>query len=175
HVYDQLAVGDGRRDRGHAADRGAVLLHAAHLHQRDRDPGHGGEGMIGLRASRLRVVAALELIFNLFALNFVLVLACLPVVTIPAAFQSAIVALDRWRDGGEDRVLREFVGALRSRQMLDTTLVTGTPFVATAIAWEEVHHFARGGTAIDSLCMGLGVAGLLLSVASLGYVLVLAA
>lgn len=126
-------------------------------------------------AARLQVMAVLTAIFNWLALNLALLVACLPIVTVPAAFQAGIVALDRWRNEGEDRVVREFVAALRSRPLLDTTLSAGLPFVTAAVALEEVHFFSRGGTVVDWLCLGLGVDALLLSLASLGYVLVLGA
>ena len=120
-------------------------------------------------------MAVLSAIFNCLALNLALLVACLPIVTVPAAFQAGIVALDRWRNEGEDRVVREFVAVLRSRPLLHTTLSAGIPFATAAIALEEVHFFSRGGTAVNWLCLGLGVDALLLSLASLGYVLVLGA
>jgi hypothetical protein len=120
-------------------------------------------------------MAVLTAIFNCLALNLALLVACLPIVTVPAAFRAGIVALDRWRNDGEDRVVREFVAALRSRPLLHTTLSAGIPFATAAVALEEVHFFSRGGTAVNWLCLGLGVDALLLSLASLGYVLVLGA
>lgn len=121
------------------------------------------------------MTAVLAAIFNCLALNLALLLACLPIVTVPVAFQAAIVALERWRHDGEDRVVREFVAALRSRSLLHATLSAGVPFATAAAALEEVHFFSHGGTAVNWLCLGLGVDGLLLSLASLGYVLVLGA
>jgi hypothetical protein len=120
-------------------------------------------------------MAVLTAIFNCLALNLALLVACLPIVTVPAAFRAGIVALDRWRNEGEDRLVREFVAALRSRPLLHTTLSAGIPFATAAVALEEVHFFSRGGTAVNWLCLGLGVDALLLSLASLGYVLVLGA
>jgi hypothetical protein len=126
-------------------------------------------------AARLKVVAVLRASFDLVALNLVLLAACLPIVTMPAAFQAAIVALERWRQGGENHVLREFVAVLRSGRSLRATLSVGVPFAAAAVAVEEVHFFLRGGTVVNSICLGLGVAAVLLSLASLGYILVLGA
>ena len=63
-------------------------------------------------AARLQVMAVLSAIFNCLALNLALLVACLPIVTVPVAFQAGIVALDRWRNEGEDRLVREFVAAL---------------------------------------------------------------
>ena len=146
-----------------------------------------GETATATRASRERgaprapnatsqtVTAELSAIFNCLALNLALLLACLPIVTVPAAFQAGIVTLERWRHDGEDRVVREFVAALRSRPLLPTTLSAGLPFAAAAVALEEVHFFSRGGTVANWLCLGLGVDSLLLSLASLGYVLLLGA
>jgi hypothetical protein len=120
-------------------------------------------------------MAVLSAIFNCLALNLALVVACLPIVTVPAAFQAGIFALDRWRNDGEDRVVREFIAALRSRPFLQMTQSAGVPFATAAVALEEVHFFSRGGSAVNWLCLGLGADALLLSLASLGYVLVLGA
>ncbi len=126
-------------------------------------------------AGRLRVMAVLSAIFNCLALNLALVVACIPVVTVPVAFQAAVVALERWRRDGEDRVVREFLAALRSRPFVGTTLSAGGPLVAAVIALEEVHFFSRGGTAVNWLCLGLGVDALLLALACFGFSLVLGA
>ena len=120
-------------------------------------------------------MAALCAVFNFLVLNLVLVLACLPVVTVPLACQAATVSLERWRATGEDRVVREFIAALRSRPPLRTTLSAGMPFAVAAIAAEEVHFFFHGGTAGDWVSLGFGVAALLGALASIGYVLLLGA
>jgi hypothetical protein len=127
------------------------------------------------RGARLKAIAVLRAIVDLFAFNLALLVVCLPIVTAPAAFQAGIVALERWRNGGEDHVVREFAAVLRSRTMLRTTLSAGVPFAAAAVALEEVHFFLGRGTVVGSLCLGLGVAGLLVSLAGLGYTLVLGA
>lgn len=126
-------------------------------------------------AARKRIVAALRAVFNFLVLNLVFVMACLPVVTVPLACQAAMISLERWRAAGEDRVVREFIAALRSRPPLRTTLSAGMPFVVAAIAVEEVHFFFRGGTAGDWVSLGFGVAALLGALASIGYVLLLGA
>ncbi len=126
-------------------------------------------------AMKKRIVAALCAVFNFLVLNLVLVVACLPVVTVPLACQAATVSLERWRAAGEDRVVREFVAALRSRPPLRTTLSAGMPFAVAAIAAEEVHFFFRGGTAGDWVSLGFGVTALLGALASIGYVLLLGA
>jgi hypothetical protein len=122
-----------------------------------------------------RVVAALSGCFGFLALNLVLMVACLPVVTVPVALQAATVALERWRVSGEDRVVREFVAALKSRPPLRTTVTVGTPLAVAAIAAEEVHFFTRGGSPGDWVSLGFGAAALLVALASIGYVLVLGA
>ena len=87
-------------------------------------------------------MTALTTMFNFLALNLVLLIASLPVVTLPAAINAATVALDRWRGEGEDSVVREFVTALRSRPPLRTTLLTGVPLAAVVTGLAEVHHFS---------------------------------
>ena len=104
-----------------------------------------------------------------------LLVACIPVVTVPMALQAATIALERWRVSGEDRVVQEFLGALRSRPPLRTTVTVGTPLAVAAIAAEEVHFFSRGGTPGDWVSLGFGIAALLDALTSIGYVLVLGA
>lgn len=125
--------------------------------------------------ARERLFRALRCCFNFLALNLVLVVACLPVVTLPLAFQAGTVALERWRVSGEDRVVREFLAALASLPPLRTTLTAGAPFAVAAIAAEEVHFFARGGEAVDWVSLGFGVAALLVALTSIGYVLLIGA
>jgi hypothetical protein len=120
-------------------------------------------------------VAALAWFFNLLVLNLALLLASLPVVTVPVAANAAWTALDRWRSGGEDRVGREFVTALRSGQPLRTTVLVGVPLAMTALSVEEVHYFLRGGGLMARACFGLGLAALVVTLTALGYVLLLVA
>ena len=122
-----------------------------------------------------RVIGALIACFDFLALNLVLLVTCLLVVTVPMALQAAMVALERWRASGEDRVVREFLAALRSRPPLRTTVTVGTPLAVAMIAAEEVHFFSRGGTPGDWVSLGFGVAALLVALTSIGYVLVLGA
>jgi hypothetical protein len=134
----------------------------------------GAENLV-LVSLKDKAVAALSACFNFLALNLALLVACLPVVTVPVAFQAATVALERWRVSGEDRVVREFLAALRSRPPLRTTVTVGTPLAVAAIAAEEVHFFSRGGTPGDWVSLGFGIAALLVALASIGYVLLLGA
>jgi hypothetical protein len=124
-------------------------------------------------AARGALLRTLRTCFNVLALNLVLVLTCLPVLTVPLAVQAGTVALERWRVAGEDRVVREFLAALRSTSPWRTTLTVGTPLAVAAVAAEEVHFFARGGEALDWISLGFGAAALLVAMTSLGYVLLL--
>ncbi len=137
--------------------------------------GTAGVGNPVLVSLKDRALGALTACFNFLALNLVLLLACLPVVTVPVAFQAATVALERWRVSGEDRVVQEFLVALRSRPPLRTTVTVGTPLAVAAIAAEEVHFFSRGGSPGDWASLGFGIAALLVALTSIGYVLVLGA
>lgn len=120
-----------------------------------------------------RIMAALATMFNFLALNLVLLIASLPVITAPAALNAAMAALDRWRGEGEDRVVREFALTLRSRPAR-TTLLTGVPLVGVVIGLTEVRHFARGGSLTDRAYLGLGLGALAITLIGLGYVFLLA-
>jgi hypothetical protein len=121
------------------------------------------------------LMAALATLFNFLALNLALLIASLPIVTLPAAVSAATVALDRWRGEGEDRVIREFISALRSRPFLPTTATAGVPLAAVAVGVAEVHHFARGVSLPDRAGLGFVAAALLITLTALGYVFLLAA
>jgi hypothetical protein len=122
-----------------------------------------------------RFMAALTAIFNILALNAVLIVAALPVVTLPAALNAATVALDRWRSDGEDRVVREFVLALRATKPLRTTVLLGVPLAAVALGLVEVRHFARLAAPADRIALGSALAAVALILTALGYLLLLAA
>ena len=122
-----------------------------------------------------RIMAALATMFNVLALNLALLIASLPLVTLPVAINAATVALDRWRREGEDSVVREFVIALRSRSPLRTTILVGVPLVAAATGVAEVHHFIRGGSLTDRVYLGLGFGALLITLTAIGYVVLLTA
>jgi hypothetical protein len=120
-------------------------------------------------------MAALATLFNFLALNLALLIASLPVVTLPAAVNAATVALDRWRGEGEDRVVREFIITLRSRPLLPTTAAAGVPLAAVAIGVAEAYHFAHGTRLPDQVGLGFVGSALLITVTALGYVFLLAA
>jgi len=121
------------------------------------------------------VTAALATIFNFLALNLVLLIASVPVITLPVAVNAATVALHRWRDEGEDSVVAEFVAALRSRPPLRTTILVGVPLVAAAVGVAEVRHFSRGDSVTDRVYLGLGLGALLITLMAMGYVFLLTA
>ena len=127
-------------------------------------------GMFGIR-----LMAALATMFNFLALNLALLIASLPVVTLPVAINAATIALHRWRVEGEDSVVREFLTALRTRPPLRTTLLVGGPLAASAVGLAEVHHFIRGGSLTDFVYLGLGFGALLITLIAIGYVFVLTA
>jgi hypothetical protein len=133
----------------------------------------GGAGQVGTAGAR--ITAALATLFNFLALNLALLIASLPVVTLPAAVNAATVALDRWRGEGEDRVIREFIIALRSRPFLPTTAAAGIPLAAVAVGAAEVRHFAHGTSLPDRAGLGFVAGALLITLTALGYVFLLAA
>jgi hypothetical protein len=121
------------------------------------------------------IMAALASVFNFLVLNLALLIASLPVVTLPIALNAASVALDRWRREGEDRVLREFCTALRSRPPLRTTVLVGIPLAAAALGVLEIRYFLPGADLVAHVGLGLGLAALLITLTALGYVFLLAA
>ena len=121
-----------------------------------------------------RIMAALAALFNFLALNLVLLVFSLPVITLPAAVSAATRALERWRRGGEDQVLREFLIGFRARWARQTVLV-GVPLAAAVLGVIEVRHFAAGGGAANRLALGFGTVALLITASALGYVFLLAA
>jgi hypothetical protein len=120
-----------------------------------------------------RIMAGLTTLFNVLALNLALLIASLPVITAPAAARAATAALDRWRDDGEDRVVREFAMALRTN-FWRATVQVGVPFAAVALGLAEVDHFAHDRTPAAHLALGLGLGALVITLTGVGYVLALA-
>jgi hypothetical protein len=133
-----------------------------------------GRSRAGLLAGT-PVMAALGSAFNVLALNLVLLLVSLPVITLPLAVSAATTALERWRGEGEDRVVREFFIALWSRPRGRTTAAVGVPLAAIGVGVAEVHYFERGGGMVAWAGLGLGLAALLITLTALGYVFLLAA
>jgi hypothetical protein len=121
-----------------------------------------------------RIMAGLTTLFNFIALNLALLIAALPIITLPAAASAATVALDRWRRDGEDRVVREFIAALR-QLIRRTTVQVGVPFAAVVLGLVEVDHFAHDRAPAGHIGLGLGLGALLITLSAIGYVLLLAA
>ena len=120
-----------------------------------------------------RIMATLAALFNFLALNLVLLVFSLPVITLPAAVSAATHALDRWRRDGEDQVVREFLIGFRAEWTRQTVLV-GVPLAAAVVGVVEARHFAAGAGAADRLALGFGTAALLVTASALGYVFLLA-
>jgi len=119
------------------------------------------------------IAAGLSTIFNILVLNLAFVLTSVPIVTAPLAINAAFVALDRWKRYGEDRVLRQFLTALRSSPALRTTVVDGVPLLAVSVGLVEVRYFAASPHIIGQVCFGLGLTALLSAMSALGYVFLL--
>lgn len=126
-------------------------------------------------AARPRLIAVLSAIFNCFALNGLVVLACLPVVTIPASLRAGMIALDRWRGADDDRVARVFGDALIATRWRTVTAATGVPIAGALLAGLETQYFAAARGPADAICLGLGICALLICLASVGYAIVLSA
>jgi hypothetical protein len=128
--------------------------------------------MAGIWSTRL--MAGLTTTFNVLALNLVLLLVSLPVITAPAAIEAASVALDRWRRDGEDRVVREFLIALRAGSPVRVTVVLGVPLAVIGLGLAEALHFARASAPTDRVSLGICLAALLIALTATGYVIELA-
>jgi hypothetical protein len=125
--------------------------------------------------AKARIMAALRAVFDFLALNLALVTASLLIVSLPLALEAAWVALQRWRKEGEDRVIREFLVALRRRAHLRSLGRSGLPLLAVLVAVEEVHFFAKGGSGLAWICLGSGSAALVIATSGFAYVLLLGA
>jgi hypothetical protein len=131
--------------------------------------------MVGI--IRSRIMAGLATALNFLLLNLALVIASVPLITLPVAVNSAWIALERWRVDGEDRVVREFLSALRSSPSLRTTWSLGIPIAATLVGVEEVHYFLLDSARnlIANVCLGCGLCAILITATGIGYLLALSA
>jgi hypothetical protein len=125
--------------------------------------------MAGIWSTRL--MTGLTTVFNVLALNLVLLVVSLPVITAPAAIGAASATLDRWRRDGEERVIREFFLALRAGTWVRTTVILGVPLAAIGLGLAEAHHFARGSSPADRVSLGICLAALLVALTAAGYVI----
>jgi hypothetical protein len=121
-----------------------------------------------------RLMAGLTTLFNVLALNLVLLVVSLPVITAPAAINAASAALDRWRRDGEDRVIREFLIALRAGSPVRVTVVLGVPLAVIGLGLAEARHFVRASAPADQVSLGICLAALLVTLTAAGYVIELA-
>jgi Protein of unknown function, DUF624 len=122
-----------------------------------------------------RVFAWLTTLFNALALNLVMIVASLPLITAPVAISAASAVLDQWRREGQDQVVRQFIAEFRDRWSVRVTLGAGVPLAAVALGAAEVRFFAGEATLTGRVGLGLGAAALLLTLAALGYVFQLTA
>ena len=128
--------------------------------------------MAGIWSTRL--MAGLTTVFNVLALNLVLLVVSLPVITAPAAINAASAALDRWRRDGEDRVIREFLIALRAGSPVRVTVVLGVPLAVIGLGLAEARHFVHASAPADRVSLGVCLAALLVTLTAAGYVIELA-
>ena len=117
-----------------------------------------------------RVFAWLTTLFNALALNLVMIVASLPVITAPVAISAASAVLDQWRREGQDQVVRQFIAEFRARWSVRVTLGAGVPLAAVVLGAAEVRFFAGEETLAGRVTLGLGAAALLVTLAALGYV-----
>jgi Protein of unknown function, DUF624 len=122
-----------------------------------------------------RVFAWLTTLFNALALNLVMIVASLPLITAPAAISAASAVLDQWRREGQDQVVRQFIAEFRARLSARVTLGAGVPLAAVVLGLAEVRFFARDASVAGRLELGFGAAALLVTLAALGYVFQLTA
>ena len=117
-----------------------------------------------------RVFAWLTTLFNALALNLVMIVASLPLVTVPVAVSAASAALDQWARDGEDRVVRQFALEFRARWSARTMLSVGVPLAAVLAGLAEVRYFwtQSAPSGLVGLCLGGGA--LFVTLAALGYV-----
>ena len=122
-----------------------------------------------------RVFAWLTTLFNALALNLVMIVASLPLITAPVAISAASAVLDQWRREGQDQVVRQFIAEFRARWSARVTLGAGVPLAALVLGAAEIRFFAPEATLTGRVGLGLGAAALLITLAALGYVFQLAA
>jgi hypothetical protein len=118
----------------------------------------------------IRLMAVLTALFNVLALNLAMILASLPLITMPVAATAAFAALDRWRRDGDDRVVRQFLIEFRARWSARTTLGAGIPMAAAVLGLAEIRHFALEATLAGKAALGLCAGALFVPLAALGYV-----
>ena len=122
-----------------------------------------------------QLMAALTALFNALALNLVMIVASLPLITAPTAVSATSAALDRWARDGEDRVVRQFITEFRARLSAPVMLGVGAPLGAVVLGGVEVRHFAREATLTGRAGLCIACGALFITLAALGYVFQLSA
>jgi hypothetical protein len=120
------------------------------------------------RAHPGSVSAALAAVFNVLALNVVLVVVSLAVVTVPLAISAAFEAVYRWRTLDEDQVLRTFTLSLRRRPVAKSLLVGPAMLVAILGGTESV-YFMRYSGFIALVCVFIGITTAAIAVSVVAY------
>lgn len=120
------------------------------------------------RARPGSVSAALAAVFNVLALNVILVVASLAVVTIPLAISAAFEAVYRWRTLGEDQVLRNFVLSFRCRP-ITKSLTVGPAMLLAMLGATESIYFMRYSGFIALVCVFIGITTSAISVSVVAY------
>lgn len=127
-----------------------------------------GKDRTAARAHPGSVSAALAAVFNVLALNVVLVVVSLAVVTVPLAISAAFEAVYRWRTLDEDRVLRSFMLALRRRPVAKS-LIAGPAVLAGILGGAESVYFIRYSGFIALVCVFIGIVTSAIAVSVLAY------
>jgi hypothetical protein len=120
------------------------------------------------RAHPGSVSAALAAVFNVLALNVILVVASLAVVTVPLAISAAFEAVYRWRTLGEDQVLGNFMLALRRRPIAKSLLV-GPAILAAVLGGTESAYFTHYSGFIALVCVFIGITTSAIAVSVVAY------
>jgi hypothetical protein len=120
------------------------------------------------RAHAGSVSAALAVVFNVLALNVVLVVVSLAVVTVPLAICAAFEAVYRWRTLDEDQVLRTFTLSLRRRPVAKSLLIGPAMLVAILGGTESV-YFMRYSGFIALVCVFIGITTAAIAVSVVAY------
>jgi len=128
-----------------------------------------------MRVFGTRLTGALGALFNVLALNLVLILASLPLITLPVSLAAASAALGEWGRTGEDRVVRQFLIEFRRLWSARTMLGAGVPLLAAMLGLAEIRYFAGRSTVFSAAGLCLGGGALIVTAGALGYLLPLLA
>jgi hypothetical protein len=114
------------------------------------------------------VGAALTAVFNVLALNVLLVVTSLAVVIMPLAISAAFEAVYRWRTLGDDQVLRNFARSLRYRPVAKS-LTVGPAVLVAILGGTESIYFTHYSGFIALLCVFIGITTSAISVSVVAY------